>query len=82
MLNRRNLRIHIWVFLAPFAKALPLLQKAANAGNTEAMYNLGYLYELGQGVAQDFGKAYEWYQKAANAGDTDAKKALENLPSQ
>jgi len=40
---------------------------------------LGYLYELGQGVAQDFGKAYEWYQKAANAGNTHAMLRLGDL---
>jgi TPR repeat protein len=66
-----------------FAEALPLLQKAADAGNATAMYNLGWLYEYGYakgvarnyggiGVDRDFGKAREWYQKAADAGDKDA----------
>jgi TPR repeat protein len=43
-------------------------QKAAAAGNTEAMTNLGWLYGNGKGVAQDYGKARECYQKAADAG--------------
>jgi uncharacterized protein len=42
----------------------------------KAMYNLGVLYENGHGVAQDYVKAREWYQLAANLGDTDAKQAL------
>jgi TPR repeat protein len=54
-----------------FAKALPLLQKVADAGNTEAMLHLDWLYEFGTtGVAKDYGKAREYYQKAANAGNT------------
>jgi len=55
-----------------FAKALPLLQKAADAGDTDAMLNLGWLYANGNGGGQDFGKSREWYQKAADAGNTDA----------
>jgi hypothetical protein len=59
-----------------FAKALPILQKAADAGNPVAMFALGLLYENGQGVNKDYGKAREWYQKAADAGDTRAKGSL------
>ena len=29
-----------------------------------AEYNLGHMYELGQGVTQDYTQAVEWYQKA------------------
>jgi TPR repeat protein len=32
------------------------------------MFNLGFLYASGQGVAQDSSKAHEWYQKAADQG--------------
>jgi hypothetical protein len=59
-----------------FAKALPHLQKAADAGNADAMVGLGVLYENGQGVAQDYAKAREWYQKAADAGNADAMNNL------
>jgi TPR repeat protein len=59
-----------------FAKALPHLQKAADAGDPIAMNNLGLLYENGQGIAQDYGKAREWYQKAADAGNADAMVGL------
>jgi TPR repeat protein len=55
-----------------YAKALPLLQKAADAGDTNAMNSLGWLYANGKGVTQDYGKAREWYQKAAAAGNTNA----------
>ena len=64
-----------------YIQALPLLQHAADAGNTDAMYYLGVLYAKGYGVAQDYGKARQWYQKAAEAGDSWAKEALSRLPS-
>jgi Sel1 repeat/TIR domain len=59
-----------------FAKALPHLQKAADADDPIAMNKLGVLYENGQGVTQDYGKAREWYQKAADAGNADAMVGL------
>ncbi len=43
------------------------------------MRNLGVLYDLGQGVAQDYAKAREWYEKAADKGDADAMRNLETL---
>jgi TPR repeat protein len=55
-----------------YAKALPLLQKAAAAGDAEAMSNLAELYRYGWGVARDYAQAYAWYQKAAAAGNAEA----------
>jgi TPR repeat protein len=63
-----------------FANAMLLLQKAADAGDTSAMFNLGVFYDEGkEGVAKDYGKAREWYQKAVDAGYEDAKIALLRL---
>jgi TPR repeat protein len=59
-----------------YARALPLLQKAAHAGHTYAMTNLGLLYDNGWGVAQDYRKAREWYQKGADAGNPNAMLGL------
>lgn len=44
----------------------------AEQGQTNAMYQLGQMYELGMGTAPDTGKAYTWYQKAAKKGQPDA----------
>ena len=55
-----------------YQKARPLLRKAAEAGNADAMYHLGGLYEggfIGVRGAQAEAKAREWYQKAADAGN-------------
>jgi hypothetical protein len=67
--------------LGDYAKALPPLQKAADAGDAVAMNSLGYLYEKGLRVAQDYSQARQWYQKAADAGNAGARQALARLPS-
>jgi TPR repeat protein len=36
------------------------------------MFHLGRLYEIGCGVAKDYGKAYQRFQRAADAGETDS----------
>ena len=36
-----------------YTQARQWYEKAAAAGNAQAMYNLGWLYEHGQGVARD-----------------------------
>ena len=55
-----------------YAKAIEWYTKAADSGNTTAMYNIGYMYMYGEGVEQDGTKAIEWYTKAADLGDSDA----------
>ncbi len=40
----------------------------AGQGTSEAQFNLGYLYFIGKGVAQDHAEAARWYRKAANQG--------------
>ena len=42
---------------------------AAEAGNVGAQFNLGYMYNVGQGVPQDYTEAAKWYRRAAEAGD-------------
>jgi TPR repeat protein len=43
-------------------------QAAAAAGNPAAMVNLGWLYQNGLGVSQDYRQARTWYEKAAATG--------------
>lgn len=42
-------------------------------------YNLGAMYDYGEGVAEDDAEAARWYRKAAEQGDADATKRLEEL---
>jgi TPR repeat protein len=46
----------------------PALLARAKAGDGFAQYSVGYCYEEGKGVQQDFGSAAEWYQKASEQG--------------
>ena len=48
----------------------------AEQGNASAQFNLGKMYEFGQGVPQDDAKAVEWYRKAAEQGYASAQKNL------
>lgn len=43
--------------------AFMLYQKAAQQGNTTAMYNLAKLYTKGRGVQENLDKAIHWYKK-------------------
>lgn len=45
--------------------ALPLCQKAANAGVANAQVLLGEIYLYGDGVKRDLLKAYGWFSQAA-----------------
>ena len=56
--------------------------KAAEQGFTRAQVNLGYCYEMGDGVAKDLDKAAEWYNKAANLRNGEAKYLLNKLKEQ
>ena len=59
--------------------AVTWLMKAAEQGFTRAQVNLGYCYEMGDGVAKDLDKAAEWYNKAANLRNGEAKYLLNKL---
>ncbi|MEE3496964.1 MAG: sel1 repeat family protein, partial [Butyrivibrio sp.] len=48
-------------------------QKSAEQGLARGQNNLGYMYEHGQGVVQDYIKAVEWYQKSAERGNSIAQ---------
>ena len=55
-----------------YEKLLPL----AEAGNPEAQYNLGVMYQEGLVVEQNYGKALKWFRKAAEQGDVQAQYNL------
>ena len=47
-------------------------RKAADAGHSLAMNQIGWLYQNGQGVAQEYAEALRWYRKSADAGERSA----------
>ena len=48
----------------------------ANQGDAEAQVALGAMYNLGEGVRQDYTKAAHWFEKAANQGNADTQYNL------
>jgi len=62
-----------------YEDALKSWQTLAASGDTDALFNLGQMYRLGQGIRFDFPRAEESYLKAAEAGHTAAQRELGNL---
>ena len=61
---------------AAWADDVPNLKEmlqAAEQGNATAQYNLGVMYDNGQGVRQDDAQAVQWYRKAAEQGHAKAQ---------
>ena len=59
-----------------FATALKEWKPLAEGGDTDAQYNLGIMYDEGQGVPQDYQEAVKWMTLAANQGKAEAQKNL------
>ena len=55
------------------------LRQLTEQGDAEAQFNLGYRYEVGDGVPQDFQKALEWYLVSADQGHAGAQYFLGNM---
>jgi len=56
-----------------YIEAFPYFKKSAEQGHADAQFTLGYMYEYGQGVDQDYKQAVYWYRKLAEQGDADAQ---------
>ena len=59
-----------------YKTALKEWQSLADQGNASAQYNLGVMYENGEGVLKDDKQAVKWYQKAADQGNASAQYNL------
>src|ERR1041385_8786039 len=60
-----------------FAEALRWYRVAAEKGSAEAQFEIGVLYDTGQGVTQDPAEALRWYQRAADQGFAPAQRSEE-----
>ena len=59
-----------------YATALAEWTPLAEAGDADAQYNLGIMYDNGRGVPQDDAEAVKWFRIAAEAGYVDAQYNL------
>lgn len=56
-----------------YEQAFAYWEPLAQDGHLDSQYQIGRLYERGEGVAEDFNRALEWYQRAAQKGQGDAQ---------
>ena len=61
-----------------YATALKEFRPLAEQGNADAQFNLGFMYENGLGVPQDYAEAVKWYRNAAE-GQASAQYNLGNM---
>ena len=59
-----------------YATAMRAWSDLAQAGDPEAQHNIGYMYEEGLGVTQQFNVAMDWYRRAARGGLSEADHNL------
>ncbi|MGO8881815.1 MAG: tetratricopeptide repeat protein, partial [Desulfomonilaceae bacterium] len=58
---------------ADVGQSLHSLMKAADQGDADAQFSLGWKYYNGQGVPKDQKKAAQWYRRAAQKGHSGAQ---------
>ena len=63
------------------AQNIATLKQQAVHGKAEAQCSLGLMYEMGEGLPQDYAQAAFWFRKAAEQGDPYAQWKLGNLYS-
>jgi TPR repeat protein len=57
----------------------PALLAKAKAGDAAAEFHVGFDYQQGKGVPQNYARAAVWYRKAAEQGNADAQSILGTL---
>lgn len=64
------------------AVAAELYTTAAKMGHAMSQYNIGYMYETGDGINPSIENARYWYLRAVRNDYQPAEKRLKNLPAQ
>jgi TPR repeat protein len=59
-----------------YSNALKQWESSAYFGDTMAQYNIGVLYQNGEGVLKDHVKAMKWYRKSAYRGNSTAQLVI------
>jgi hypothetical protein len=59
-----------------YDSAFRICTKAAVQGNSGAQYNLGLMYDTGEGTPQNYKQARYWYTKATEQGDASLQSHL------
>jgi TPR repeat protein len=62
-----------------FTAALRILRPLADQGDAAAQFNLGVMYDKGQGLSQNFSEAVKWYRLSADQGLRESQCSLGNM---
>ena len=62
--------------LGDYDTAVREWEPLAGQGNVDAQYNLGFMYDNGQGLTQNSSEAVKWYRLAAEQAHADARLNL------
>lgn len=57
-------------------EAFKAYKESAELGHVRAQYEIGKIYDAGDGVNQDYTEAIKWYRKAANQGHAESQYKL------
>jgi TPR repeat protein len=60
-------------------EAIKWYRLAVDQGDTSAQYNLGLMYDNGEGVPEDDEEAVKWYRLAAKRGVIAAQDRLNEM---
>jgi TPR repeat protein len=74
-----RITVALWLIVLPcvgFAGELSDLQRKAENGEVTTQFNLGVMYNTGQGVPQDDKQAVKWWRLAADQGYAGAQYTL------
>lgn len=74
--NKLGIMMRHYAYWAELDEPAHWFQMAAEQGHVEAQANLGFTYEIGQGVEQNFVEAARWLRRAAEQGDMKAQANL------
>ncbi|KAI9268409.1 hypothetical protein EDC94DRAFT_581944 [Helicostylum pulchrum] len=67
------------LFRLDYAESFILYAAAARRGHVVSSYNIGVLFENGQGVYRNLTKAFQYYEQAAEQNDFEAQVKVEAL---
>ena len=62
-----------------YATAMTLLRPLADQGVAMAQFNVGLIYNLGQGVQQNYAEALKWFKRSAEQGNANAQYGLATM---
>jgi len=73
------LTVAVLLVITGCGNTLRKLEPLAKQGDVNAQYNLGTIYQYGQGVTRNHQTAVKWYTLAAEQGDTYAQSNLGSM---